>query len=507
MPVPPTNEWRVCQLEADKLAIRPDVLIARRAASAWGVLSLDELFACGLSRNAVMNRVRNGRLHPVHRGVYAVGHADLRLEGRFLAAVKACRTGVLSHFSAAALWGFIPWEERHPEVTVVGAARPVRRGIRVHRTTRLDLDDRTRHRAIPVTSPARTLLDLAATLDHRPLRAATRRAQSLYRVNVRQLAATLARHERRRGAARLAEIIATGPAPTKTELEDVVLDLILRGGHVHPDVNVPYFVGARRTVPDFRWPEQRLVVEADGAAWHDHRLAREDDAERQALLEAHGERVLRVTWTQAITRPSATLDRLRAAGAPYTERPMISTNQLKNGNHIEVDGTVFKVLEFQHVKPGKGGAFVRTKLRRASDGNVIDKTFRAGEKFRAVRTEARKMTFLYTDGTDAHFMDAESYEQMAVPEPTVAEALRWTKPNESVDVLFIDGAPSDLQLPASVVLEVSQTDPGLRGDTASGGGTKPATLETGATINVPLFVDIGDSVKVDTRSGEYMSRA
>jgi elongation factor P len=186
---------------------------------------------------------------------------------------------------------------------------------------------------------------------------------------------------------------------------------------------------------------------------------------------------------------------------------MISTNQLKNGNHIEVDGTVFKVIEFQHVKPGKGGAFVRTKLRRASDGNVIDKTFRAGEKFRAVRTEARKMTFLYADGADAHFMDAESYEQMAVPEAGFAGALRWTKPNDPVDVLFIDGQPSDLQLPASVVLEVTGTEPGLRGDTASGGGSKPATLETGATIQVPLFVDIGDSVKVDTRSGEYMSRA
>src|SRR4051812_7622748 len=104
----------------------------------------------------------------------------------------------------------------------------------------------------------------------------------------------------------------------------------------------------------------------------------------------------------------------------------ISTNQFKNGNHIEVDGTVFKILEFQHVKPGKGGAFVRTKLRRSSDGNVIDKTFRAGEKFRAVRTEARKMQFLYADGTDAHFMDTESYEQMAIPETTVAEALKWT---------------------------------------------------------------------------------
>jgi elongation factor P len=186
---------------------------------------------------------------------------------------------------------------------------------------------------------------------------------------------------------------------------------------------------------------------------------------------------------------------------------VISTNQLKNGNHIEVDGTVFKVMEFQHVKPGKGGAFVRTKLRRASDGNVIDKTFRAGEKFRAVRTEARKMTFLYADGTEAHFMDAESYEQMAVPQTTVAEALQFTKPNDSVDVLFIDDQPGDLQLPASVVLEVTETEPGLRGDTASGGGQKPATLETGAQVTVPLFVNIGDSVKVDTRSGSYMSRA
>jgi elongation factor P len=186
---------------------------------------------------------------------------------------------------------------------------------------------------------------------------------------------------------------------------------------------------------------------------------------------------------------------------------LISTNQFKNGNHIDIDGVIFKILEFQHVKPGKGGAFVRSKLRRAADGAVIDRTFRAGEKFRAVRTEARKMQFLYSDGTDAHFMDSESYEQLAVPESSVAEALRWTKPNDPVDVLFIDGQPGDLQLPASVVLEVAQTDPGLRGDTASGGGTKPATLETGATIAVPLFVDIGDSVKVDTRSGEYMSRA
>ncbi len=186
---------------------------------------------------------------------------------------------------------------------------------------------------------------------------------------------------------------------------------------------------------------------------------------------------------------------------------MISTNQFKNGNHIEVDGTVFKVLEFQHVKPGKGGAFVRTKLRRTTDGAVIDRTFRAGEKFRAVRTESRRMQFLYSDGTDAHFMDSESFEQLAIPEGQVAEQLRWIKPNEDVDLLFIDGNPADVQVSASVELEVTHTEPGVRGDTASGGGNKPATLETGATIQVPLFVNTGDRIKVDTRSGEYMSRA
>ena len=177
-----------------------------------------------------------------------------------------------------------------------------------------------------------------------------------------------------------------------------------------------------------------------------------------------------------------------------------STNQFKNGNHIEVDGTIFKVLEFQHVKPGKGGAFVRTKLRRASDGNVIDRTFRAGEKFRAVRTEARKMQFLYADGTDAHFMDTESYEQLAIPEDGGGRGAEWTKPNDEVDVLFIDDAARRTSsCPASVELEVTETEPGVRGDTASGGGNKPATLETGATVHVPLFVNIGDRVKVQTR--------
>ncbi len=185
----------------------------------------------------------------------------------------------------------------------------------------------------------------------------------------------------------------------------------------------------------------------------------------------------------------------------------LSTNQFKNGNHIEVEGTIFKIVEFQHVKPGKGPAFVRTKVRRISDGAVIDKTFRAGEKFRAVRTESRKMQYLYEDGTDAHFMDTESFEQLAIPVSATGDALKWTKPNDEVDLLFVDGAPGGINLPASVELTVTHTEPGLRGDTASGGGSKPATLETGAEIQVPLFINIGETIKVQTETGAYMSRA
>jgi elongation factor P len=186
---------------------------------------------------------------------------------------------------------------------------------------------------------------------------------------------------------------------------------------------------------------------------------------------------------------------------------VLSTNEFKSGNHIEVDGTVFKILDFQHVKPGKGGAFVRTKLRRTADGNVIDRTFRAGEKFRDVRTESRKMQFLYADGSDAHFMDSQSFEQLAIPEQRVKDALRWCPPSSEVEMLFIDERPTDLQLPSAVELEVTRTDPGVRGDSVSSGGTKPATLETGAVIQVPLFVEQGQRIRVDTRSGDYLARA
>ena len=172
-----------------------------------------------------------------------------------------------------------------------------------------------------------------------------------------------------------------------------------------------------------------------------------------------------------------------------------------------VDNQPFYIVEFQHVKPGKGGAFVRTKLKRLSDGAVIDRTFRAGEKFRPIRTETRKMQYLYSDGTDAHFMDSQTYEQLAIPEDQLKDSLKWVVDSQEVDVLYVDEQPSDVQVPSAVELEVTDTEPGLKGDTVSGGGDKPATLESGVVVRVPLFVNVGDRVRVDTRSGDYVSRA
>jgi len=186
---------------------------------------------------------------------------------------------------------------------------------------------------------------------------------------------------------------------------------------------------------------------------------------------------------------------------------VISTNQFKNGSHIEIDGTVFKIIEFQHVKPGKGGAFVRTKLRKIEDGTVQDKTFRAGEKFRPVHTESRKMQYLYDSGEAAVFMDTRDYEQIEIPHEVAGETMRWLVPNAEVDVLFVDEKPSDVQVAGAIDMKVTQTEPGLKGDTAAGGGSKQATLESGVSIQVPLFIEEGETVRVDTRSGEYVSRA
>jgi elongation factor P len=185
---------------------------------------------------------------------------------------------------------------------------------------------------------------------------------------------------------------------------------------------------------------------------------------------------------------------------------VISTNEFKTGSHIEVDGFVYRILDFQHVKPGKGGAFVRTKLRKIDDGSVQDKTFRAGEKFRPVRTETRKMQYLYDSGDAAVFMDLRDYEQLEIGRELAEGAMRWMRPNDEVDILFVDERPVDVQVPSAVDMRVAHTEPGVRGDTATG-ATKPATLESGVTVQVPLFIGEGELVRVDTRSGEYVSRA
>jgi very-short-patch-repair endonuclease len=292
-----------------------DARVALAASEAHGVLCLDELLACGLTEDEIRGRVARGQLHRIHRGVYAVGHPGLTREGRWLAAVKACGGGaVLSHQSAAMLYGFVRWEERLADVTSP-KVRSVE-GIRTHRTRRTDLRDVRRHHGIPVSSPERVLLELAALWGDAPLRRAMSRAQSLHLANLRTLAAILDRTGSRPGRARYARVLATGPPPTRSELEDRLHDLVLAGGFAAPDVNVPLRIGARTVIPDLRWPAQRLVVEADGALWHDTPQARAGDAERQALLEAHGERVLRVTWAQATRHAAQTLARVSAAGAP-----------------------------------------------------------------------------------------------------------------------------------------------------------------------------------------------
>ena len=185
---------------------------------------------------------------------------------------------------------------------------------------------------------------------------------------------------------------------------------------------------------------------------------------------------------------------------------MISTNQFKNGSHIEIDGTIFKIIEFQHVKPGKGGAFVRTTLKNVLSGKVVDRTFNAGTKVETATVDKRSMTYLYREGDDFVFMDSETYEQVPVPAGTVGDGAGYLLENTEVVVAMHDGTPLYVELPTSVELVIEQTDPGLQGDRSTG-GTKPATLETGATIQVPLFVSTGEKVKVDTRDGRYLGRA
>jgi elongation factor P len=182
-----------------------------------------------------------------------------------------------------------------------------------------------------------------------------------------------------------------------------------------------------------------------------------------------------------------------------------TTNDLKNGLVLNLDGQLWTVVEFQHVKPGKGGAFVRTKLKNVLSGKVVDRTFNAGVKVETATVDKRDMQYLYQDAGDYVFMDMESYEQMHIPGATVGKAADYLLENQDAVVAIHEGTPLYVELPAAVELAISYTEPGMQGDRSTG-GTKPATLETGAEIAVPLFITTGEKVKVDTRSGDYLGR-
>ena len=185
---------------------------------------------------------------------------------------------------------------------------------------------------------------------------------------------------------------------------------------------------------------------------------------------------------------------------------MATTNDLKNGMTLNLDGQLWGVVDFQHVKPGKGGAFVRTKLKNVLTGKVVDRTFNAGVKVDVANVDRREMQYLYREGTDFVFMDTEDYDQPRVPEAVVGDAANYLLEEQTVTVAFNEGNALYVDMPAAVELTISQTDPGVQGDRSTG-GTKPATLETGATVQVPLFITTGEKIKVDTRTGAYLGRA
>jgi elongation factor P len=183
-----------------------------------------------------------------------------------------------------------------------------------------------------------------------------------------------------------------------------------------------------------------------------------------------------------------------------------TTNDLKNGMTLNIDGQLWNVVDFQHVKPGKGGAFVRTKLKNVLSGKVVDRTFNAGVRVEQASVDRREMQYLYREGDDFVFMDTETFDQPHIPAATIGDAASYLLEEQNAVVAFNEGVPLYVELPAAVELTVSQTDPGLQGDRATG-GTKPATLETGAQIQVPLFITTGEKIRVDTRTGQYLGRA
>lgn len=284
MPAHVSLDRSVCQPTVDKL-------IARVAAEQWGVVAMDDLREIGLSRQRIAKRVAAGRLFPIHRGVWAVGHPRLSLEGRFYAAVRACGAGaVLSHYCACVLWGLRPWIHRFPDVTSPAQRR--QKGINHHRSDHIEA---TVHKGIPVVIPAQAIFGIAPVVPFDSLRGAVNHALGLELVTPPELVTYSGR-----GAQSLRRVLATA-APTKSENENLVLHLIHQAGLPAPLVNPP--IDGTSYIPDFVWPDQRLILEADSKRFHGNMIARADDATRQLVLEEMGFRVIRTTWVQATTRP------------------------------------------------------------------------------------------------------------------------------------------------------------------------------------------------------------
>ena len=282
----------------DRRGKQVDARVAQFAARQWTIVDVDDLRRCGVSDRAIFGRVTAGRLFPFHRGVYSVV-PNPPLEGCFLAAVKACGPGaVLSHYAAAALYGWVKWDGRDPEVTA--RKLKVHPAIRTHRAQRVE---RVFVKGIPVTPPVRTLIDLAGILPYKQLRRAVNEALNQKRVKSADLVTS-----RHRGAKQLRAILATA-APTKNEYEDIVLAILTDAGLPMPEVNQRL----GRFFPDFRWPAERVILEADSKRYHDHLLARADDFRRQKVLQRDGETVVRTTWVEVVTRPWTVVRRVRKA--------------------------------------------------------------------------------------------------------------------------------------------------------------------------------------------------
>ncbi len=317
-------EWRRTGSQAQSDATRPhaadpaavtsrDVRIAELAAKQHGVVATRQLVRHGLDGHAIRARVDRGQLHPCVHGVYAVGHKALTATGRFSAALLACGDGaVLTGYAAASHLAMGAWEARDIDVATPRAGGREIPGIRAHRC-RIDPRDVWTRDGIRVTSPARTILDLASSMSPRLLRRFVRQAQAEQRVNVRQLLEILERHRGWRGAAKLRALVADGPAPTRSDHEDLVLDLIDRAGVERPEINPRLRLDGRPISPDMLFRSERVVIECDSRRWHSDPLTQQEDADKQAILEAHGYRVLRITWAQVVNRPQQTLARILAA--------------------------------------------------------------------------------------------------------------------------------------------------------------------------------------------------